>query len=189
MWGVSMTIEMLNRGIILVSLADEDMQLYSLRFDNDDPDQSVKKGLRSLLYRVGEVCGLDHRGKSYLVEVLPARDGCLLVISVRRTAGRRMYRVKRTRTRPACLFDRTDDLLDWLCLDRSLGYAVYACSGGYLLLPEPAAPKAALAELSEYGRLTKIDPVALARVREHGSLICERRPLRYASKYSSSAAM
>ena len=164
-----MTIEMLDQGTILVSLGADDMRLYALRFEEE---HTCEAGLKSLLYRVGEVCGLDHRGKSYLIEALPSSQGCLLIISVHPVKRRRRYRIKRRVMREVCVFFDADAMLDCLrsgcCMS---GCGIYLYEGQYVLLPSPAAPQSALAKLSEYGELRCVSPTVVARVREHGSLL------------------
>ena len=58
----------------------DDLQRYDLDFEAADSD-ATRKGLTRLMYRVGEECGLNHRDKSYLIEALPGKESCLLIIS------------------------------------------------------------------------------------------------------------
>lgn len=171
-----MTIEMLNKRTILVQMAPEDMRRYALSFDDE---AAPEEGLKQLLYRIGEECGIDHRGKSWLVEALPSRDGCLLIISVRRV--RKVYRIKRSDKRTLCVFDTADMLLDWLLLGVGLGGSVYRYRQKYVLIPSLAASKRTLALMGEYGRLIQADAVESARIREFGEAIDY-------PKYISSAA-
>lgn len=162
-----MTIEMLDKGTILVSLAAEDMRRYSLRFDDTVPQNSLK----DLLLYVGEVCGLDHRGKSYLIEALPSRRGCLLIISVRSVKRRKIYRIKRSRTREICVFFHTDAMLDFLRCGMRGGYALYRYEEKYILLPGLAVGGDEIARLCEYGELYPVSAAVEARIREHGALL------------------
>jgi len=161
-----MTIEMLNKGTILVLMAQEDMRRYALSFeDGSAPEQGLKK----LLYRVGEECGIDYSGKSFLVEALPSSDGCLLIISVKRV--RKVYRIKRSEKRDLCVFDTADMLLDWLLLGEGAGGSVYRYRSKYVLIPALAASKRTLALMGEYGRPVKANAVETARIREFGEVI------------------
>lgn len=164
-----MKIEQLDSGTILVTLAREDMR--DLRLDLEVADDEVKDGMLRLLYRVGERCGLDHRGKSYLIEALPARDGCLLIISVHSVKRRRVYRIKRDNSREVCIFDSADALLDRLLAGGFLKSGVWLYRGRYILLLPPILPRRERARLSEYGRLMRADAVAVARVKEYGTLL------------------
>ena len=168
-----MTIEMLNRGTILVSLGERDMQAYTLDFGAENITDN-ETGLISLLYRVGEVCGLDCRGKSYSIEALPAQNGCLLIISVRTVRRRRVYRIKRKKTTDLCIFFDADAMLDYLGAGRLPGgCAVYAYDGRYVLLPPSALSESDTARLGEYGEIVSVGAAAQARIREHGSLLLQ----------------
>lgn len=181
-----MTVEMVDRGTILVSLGQDDMLRYSLRMD--DKAEKIKTGLRELLCRVGEICGLDHRGKSYLIEALPSKSGCLLIISVRQVKRRRVYRIKRDRTRQLCVFFHADAMLDYrLSEHQQSGYAVYRYDGRYVLLPSRSASESAIGRLSEYGELYPVSEVVFARVREHGELLIENHAARRQMTASSDA--
>lgn len=181
-----MTIEMIDRGTILVSLCDEDMRRYSLRMQ--DSAERVQTGLKNLLCYVGEICGLDHRGKSYLIEALPSPKGCLLIISVRHVKRRRIFRVKRQKARELCVFFHADAMLDyWQSVPCQGGYAVYRYEGRYVLLPSLSAPESAVARMSEYGELYPVSEAVFARVREHGELLMQNRPARRQMTASSDA--
>ncbi len=168
MWGVRMTIEMLDKQLILVSLCEEDMLTYRL-----GSDESAEQGLRELMLYIGEECGLDHRGKSYLIEVMPSAKGCLLIISVRQAKRRKLYRVKRRALSDVCVFFDADAMLDFLSLKSGMcGYAVYRYRERYILLPD-VSDEGLLSLLSEYGELYPVSTALMARVREHGRLLTQ----------------
>ena len=177
-----MTVDMLDTGVILVSMGDTEMRAYTLDFSERADSERVKSGLIELLYRIGEICGVDYSGKSCLVEALPAKSGCLLVISVRPVRRRRVYRIKRPITRDVCIFSSADPLLDYLqrCSGRIAGYTDYRYNGEYALIPEVYSASA-LAELSEYGRLLSVSPIAAARIEEFGEAVLQRRHRRLPS--------
>lgn len=167
--GVRMTIEILNKGTILVSLCAEDMCAYSLSFDEEsDP----KDGLKKLLYHIGESCGLDHKGKSYLIEALPSKSGCLLIITVRKAKYRRKFRIKRHHLLDLYIFFDSDAMLDYL-QRRPLGSgcSVYRYRSRYILIPSrSSAPK----ELLEYAERRGVSSTMLAHITEHGRLLWEK---------------
>ena len=195
MWGVRMTIEMLEKGLILVSLRDEDMRRYALYEDRDAPSDDglasrgpagrglasqgpagrglASQGLKSLLYRVSEVCGLDYHGKSFLIELLPSKDGCLLIISVRSVRRRRKtYRIKRSRTTRVCVFFDADAMLDYLRLGCTPpGAAVYRRQERYVLVSNGSFDD----RIGEYGDLHTLSLIAAARIREHGTLLWQEK--------------
>lgn len=162
-----MTIEMLNKATIMVSLGTEELQMYSLRFDK--MTNEVETGLKKLLTDVGEVCGLTMNGKSYLIEALPSRERCLLIISVRCVKRRKIYRVKRRKSYDICVFFDTDAMLDFLRVIKPRG-AVYLYEGRYVYLPVSGSMPE---RLSEYGELYPVSPTAIARVRECGTLLLQ----------------
>lgn len=173
-----MMIDQLSQKTILVTLMRDDMERYCLDFSAGGDD--TRRGLTRLMRRIGEECGLDHTGKSYLIEALPAGDSCLLIISVRTVKSRRRYRVKREQKAECCAFDNADALLDWMHSGGALDGGLYTYKGGYWLLPDyPFAPRVR-ARLSEYGRIEEITRVEAARIRELGTPVmehCTRRIL------------
>ncbi len=187
-----MTIDRLGESTILVTLMRDDMRRYDLDFEASADAAETRQGLTRLMYRVGEECGLNHRDKSYLVEALPGKESCLLIISVRSGKPRKRYRIKRETTVECCVFQRCDDFLDWLSRPESaaLGYSLYALSGCYYLLPTYPLNPAESVLLNEYGAVTKKSPVAAARIREHGTFLREQPDRRvFHFRNASSAAM
>ena len=163
-----MMIDQLSEKTILVTLMRDDIERYSLDFSDDDDD--TRRGLSRLMVKVGEECGLDHHGKSYLIEALPAGDSCLLIISVR-AQKRRRYRVKREHKVDCCIFDSADALLDWMQSGTTVGGSIYTYREGYCLLPDyPFAPRQRM-RLSEYGSVRELSAVDAARVRELGKRV------------------
>lgn len=184
-----MTIDRLGEGMILVTLMNDDMSRYSLDFKEEADGERTRRGLTRLMYRVGEECGLNHRDKCYLIEALPGKESCLLIISVRAKKARRRYRIKRENRVDCCRFLSLDDLLLWMNRPESsrLGYALYQ-TGDYYLLPDYPLSKAEQSILNEYGSVTHESPIAVARIREHGILLREH-PRRHYFKYASRAAI
>lgn len=185
-----MMIDRLGEKTILVTLMRDDMRRYELDFDAA-ATESTRRGLTRLMYRVGEECGLDHRDKSYLIEALPGRESCLLIISVRVTKSRRRYRIKRESLCECCRFLSADDMLDWMARADSarLGYRLYRLGQEYFLLPEYPLSEQECCILNEYGSVTRESPVAVARIRENAELIGDHTRRRRHSRYISNAAM
>ena len=186
-----MTIDRLSEGMILVTLMQEDMRRYSLDFDSAADGEDTRRGLTRLMLRVGEECGLDHRDKCYLIEALPGRESCLLIISVRSGKARRRWRIKRENRVDCCRFLSPDDLLDWLCRPESghMSYALYGAFGSYYLLPEYPLTENERCLLNEFCAVSKESPIAVARIRENGRLLSERLRRRRHLRYISSAAI
>lgn len=186
-----MTIDRLGEGMILVTLMRDDLSRYSLDFSEAVDKEKTRRGLTRLMYRVGEECGLDHRDKCYLIEALPGRESCLLIISVRANKTRRRYRIKRENRVDCCRFNTVDDLLVWMRRPECgrMGYALFEASGRYYLLPEYPFTPSESAIMNEYGAVTRESPIAVARIREHGTPLMEHSRKRPHLRYASSAAI
>ncbi len=186
-----MTIDRISEKTILVTLTQGDLRSYNLDFESKADSVDTRRGLTGLMIRVGEECGLDHRGKSYLVEALPGKESWLLIISVRREKRRRRYRIKRDAFVDCCRFEQTDDLLDWLGFAGGIhsGSALYQVSGGYYLLPDRPWTDQERSLLSEFGRVTRESRVTAARIREHGSVLCENHRRRHYLRNASNAVI
>lgn len=164
-----MTVEMIGEKTILVSLGEGDMRRYAFSLEGNA--DTMQSGLKALLCRVGEICGLDHRGKSYLIEALPSKSGCLLIISVHTVKHRRKFRIKRRQARELCVFFDADAMLDFWRSRPQGSYAVYRYEGSYLLLPGVSVSTETMARLSEYGELYPVSEATFARIREHGAIL------------------
>ena len=165
-----MTIELLDKGTILVSLCAKDMDAYSLNFD-EETAKCPEKGLKRLLYQIGETCGLDHSGKSYLIEALPSRGGCLLIISICRAKYRKKYRVKRERRAQLYVFFDADAMLDYRALHPDEeGYSVYRYRDRFVLIPWGIAP----ADIIEYAESCPLSDTMIAHVKEYGALLWQK---------------
>ena len=172
-----MTIDLLDRGTILVSLGAEEMQAYSLRFDKGIG--CAENGLKRLLGQLGEICGAERRGKSWLIEALPSKDGCLLIISVHAAKYRKKYRIKRAAASRLCVFFDADAMLDYLASAKAAqDFSLYRYEGRYILLAPESAPDSALSLLSEYGELCSACAADEARLREYGSLLMQKNTQR-----------
>ena len=74
-----MKIDRLNQGTILVSMAAQDLRDYKLDFSKETEPNAVHSGLKRLLHHVGERCSITPGGRSFLIEALPSKEGCLLL--------------------------------------------------------------------------------------------------------------
>lgn len=164
-----MTIDRLSDRTILVTLMRDDMERYGLCFGAQD--SGTRRGLTELMRRVGEVCALDHSGKSYLIEALPAGESCLLIISVRQLRRRRVYRVKRVERRACYRFGELDALLDWMRVGGGVSGSLYTYAGGCWLLPDYPPSSRARGRLTEYASVSLLGAIELARIRELGTHI------------------
>ena len=164
-----MRIDQLETGTVLVSMESEDMRRYQLDLTPQSDLASFKKGLLKVVRQVQDKCGLTGRGESYLVEALPGKNGCLLMITVHTVMPkRRVYRVRRSGN-AAWVFDSADAMLD--CMHARLmpeKYELYLFYGSYILLTDIGAGSAALSEYAVSVRMSRSTP---ARIREYGKLV------------------
>ena len=162
-----MTIEKLSDSTILVCLERGDMESRGLDFDRGD-SEDIRRALAALMSRIGEECGLDHRGRSYLIEALPGGESCLLIISVKDVRPRKVYRIKREKQYDYCIFAKADDMLDLISARSAPDGEILLFNGSYILLPRLPLTEEQRASLSEYGRVGRLNAVSAARAREYG---------------------
>lgn len=168
-----MRIDILEIGTVLVTMGEKEQESCGLDFSADSGE--LKKALRDLLLRVNRECGLKSRGRSYLVEAFPAKSGCLLIISSHAVEHRRrVWRIKRQSDFLACFLDHADAMLDLLrCENAPKSYELYLLRGSYVLAAPQSDTNAAA--LSEYGTLLRLNAVSLARLREYGTKLSEKK--------------
>lgn len=162
-----MNVDKIGESTILVTLDRDDMTRCSIDFSSADSG-CIRQGLTRLMAQVGEVCGLDHKDKSYLIEALPAGDSCLLIITVRTVRPRRVYRIKRVSTVDCCIIHTADDLLDLLRLGLIGGFRLILYGGRYYLFPDRPLGRQSRAILNEYGAVRSLSAVSAARIAEYG---------------------
>ena len=172
-----MMIDVISPATILVALSGEDIKKYDLDFKTTDTEAS-RAGLTRLMLRVGEECGLSHSSKSYLIEALPGGDSVLLIITVRGEKLRKKYRIKKTELFECGFFSNADDLLDYLRICPPVGCTVFGENSGWWLVPDLPLSGELRGRLCEFGSLRELSPVALARIREQGRIVYERRQRR-----------
>lgn len=164
-----MRIEMLETGTVLVSIEAEDMPEYQLDFSSHSDPAAQKKAVLRVLREVQLSCGMTGRGESYLVEALPGKSGCLLLITVHTAEHkRRVYRVKREH-RAAYVFFSADAMLD--CMLAGLmpkDYEIYLLRGSYVLLTEQTE---AGQRLTEYAVPVRMSRLIVERILEYGKRV------------------
>lgn len=175
-----MTVEQIDSSKVLISLCNEDLSEYSLRFDtmsfNDPHSRRILNKL--LTIACGKTGIKQEKDKSMLVEAMPHSNGCLILLTMNHKKKKRtVYRIKKNNSGWCCRFENAGDFLscmETLCKRGETLYRAYAYlySGRYyLFLEQSKLPQKVCANLSEFGRLQKKDCLFNKRLSEGGRLL------------------
>lgn len=172
-----MTVNKLGENRVLIILGEQDMNDFSLDFNNMNLDDSHSRHvLTRLTHSACKSSGIDTGGKSLNIEALSLGDGCYLLVTV--GSSNKTYRRKRGGS--VCYsLGGSGNLLN--CIEQlyRLGTAcskssVYEYSGEYFLVFDyPSVPKSVRVVLSEFSA-RRCRTLTLARLRERARLICDR---------------
>ena len=93
-----MTVEQIDSSKVLISLCNEDLTEYSLRFDtmsfNDPHSRRILNKL--LTIACGKTGIKQEKDKSMLVEAMPHSNGCLILLTMNHKKKKRtVYRIKK----------------------------------------------------------------------------------------------
>ncbi len=181
-----MTIEQLDTSKVLISLGSEDMKNFELKFENlSFYSEHSKRILLRLLKLACMKAGISAKSKSVLMEALPHRSGCLILVTMMEEKQCGSYKVKSTAPKTCFVFEGAEDLLSaageifgqnldlhgnslWLAEDRY-----------YLVFDSPLLKLRAQDILAEYGTRQKTTKTQLARIKERGKLLQEGNALEY----------
>lgn len=173
-----MTVETLTGERVLISLFKEDMESFELdpkKIDIKNP--KTKRALFELLFIACLNCGITLDSKRFLIEALPAKDGCLFIISASPVKKRKVYRIKKNEEYPCFIFENAGDMLDALsslCASSPYYYSnsLFEKNGKYYLVFDyPVIPQKARVLLSEFAKEAKIGKIFLSHLHEHGGVI------------------
>ena len=108
-----MTVEQLDKARVLISLKLQDMEAYAISIDKlNIKDSNSKEALRSILRYAFEKFGINTENKAVLVEAMPHREGMIILVTVDALHSlRKVYRIKKPKTRQVCRFDSAEGLL------------------------------------------------------------------------------
>ena len=174
-----MTIEKLNASKVLISLCDEDLQNFRLNIgEMSFCNECSRRVLLRLLQLAGREAGVDSAGKTALIEALPLKNGCLLLVTFADKSKRKTYKAKRIKHKVVYVFDNAEDLL---CAAEALYQRnIKPCQNSlfiyedsyYVIFNYPltdAVLRGILKSLAEERILKLVD---ISRVREGGKLLC-----------------
>ena len=168
-----MIIDKLDKCRILVALKEDDMTGYDISVDKLNlKDEKCRASLKKLIKSACENQGVKLNSKAVLIEVMPHKDGLLILITL--DFVRKTYKVKKPKMMPACRFSDAESLLACASKLKSEKAAVSANSlwlyAGkyYLLLEFPRLSPKAKAVLSEFGACISMSKVMVSRIKEAG---------------------
>ena len=171
-----MTIEQLGESRVLIVLKSEDMRDFELDYGTlGFSDAHSRRILSRLLTLACTKTGMKTEGRRMLVEALPHRSGCLILLTLTENERKKRYRIKKKPGRICCAFDSADGLL---AAAEALGGRVlppnrlYGMNGRfYLVINGSPVPKKTLAVLAEFCDARICSPTAAAAIEEKGRLI------------------
>ena len=179
-----MTIEQLDSRKVLISLCNEDMENFSLRFNNlSFCDEHSRKVLVRLTQLACVKTGLQLNKSAVLMEALPHQSGCLLLLTVLEKSQRKVYKVKRYRFFYCFVFESAEEVLS--CAE-TLGECGFTLNRNslwlfenryYLIFDYPVLHKASKGVLCEYGKEAERTAISLSRIKELGKLLYKDRAM------------
>lgn len=173
-----MTIEQIDSGKVMIVLGSNDMKDFSLEYSTlsfNDPHS--RKILSRLLTLACSKTGMSIENKKMLVEALPHKSGCLILLTLKPKTKRRIYRVKKPDRCLCCIFKDADSLIDAaVALGARLPEnIIYSFNDKYYLLIEENISLGALARLEEFSDCYVCSKIAAAKVGEAGREIGDIR--------------
>lgn len=190
-----MTIELVNRSRLLITLPLADMELLGISFDQLSwSDFHSQKVIKELILLAENQTGFATNGHKMLIEALPEDGGCLLWITLlpeKGGNGRKKFRIKGKSGPYVYQFASAEQLLSALSRLKTFGNrficpsSLVSCETGYrlLLYPHGTLSPSVDAVLSEYGRLKGRGNLAAAAAAEHGRLLAEQNAIETVSRY------
>lgn len=181
--GDFMTIEQLDSCRVLIVLKAEDMRDFSLEYNTlSFSDAHSRRILSRLLTLACSKTGMDVTNKKMLVEALPHKNGCLILLTLSPKKKRKSYKIKRDRKKLCCIFKDVDGLLDasmalrGKILPRNRAYRLK--EKYYLIIDSRPVSLSALGTLTEFCETVSCSPAAAARIEENGRLIADGNAVR-----------
>lgn len=169
-----MTIEQIDSGKVMIVLGSNDMKDFLLEYSTlSFKDPHSRKILSRLLTLACSKTGLNIDNKKMLVEALPHKSGCLILLTLKPKTKRRVYRVKKPDKCMCCIFDKVDNLIEAaIALSGHLpDNKVYLYNNKYYMLIEQNIALYPLARLEEFSDCYICSKIAAAKVSEAGKEI------------------
>lgn len=180
-----MTIEQIDSERILIALCDEDMKSFSLEFESMTlSDPHVRDALKNLLSFASIETGISVKNKKMLIEAIPYKNGCLLLITLKQKRHeRKIYRIKGAR--PLIFgFDEAEDLLRCIAElykihTRRISSDVYKVEEKYIItiISHGRIPGRYTSILGEFGKRISGGNLTLSKIREYGKVIAQDKAI------------
>lgn len=182
---IIMTIDKINDTRLIIALEDKDMQAFDLRFDQFLwSDSKSRHVIKELLLIAKEKTGFSANDKRLMIETLKRDNGCLILftlLSEKSKKTRKMFKIKIKNDPLIYKFPDTESLLcaieritlskkkikESCVLEYKKSYYLVVAADEGLSVNESAI-------LSEYAKLTGNSSLAVAKLKEHGRVICEK---------------
>ena len=166
-----MTIEQIDPSKVMIVLGSNDMKDFSLEYNTlSFSDPHSRKILSRLLTLACSKTGMSIDNKKMLVEALPHKSGCLILLTLKPKTKRRVYRVKKPSKCLCCIFSDVERLIKAsVALRKSLPEnSVFYYNDKYYLLIDKNVALYPLALLEEFSECYICSKIAAAKVREAG---------------------
>ncbi len=181
-----MTIEQLDASKVLISLGSEDMKSFELEFSSMSfYSEHSKKVLLRLLQLACMKAGISAKSKSVLMEALPHKSGCLLLVTMLEEKGPKTYKVKRVTSQVCFEFESAEAMLCaaqelFLSRQKLKGNSLWLLEGRYYLMFDYPRVHRGISEIAgAYGRERRCTRVQVSRIKESGRLLHEGNALEY----------
>lgn len=168
---VVMTIEQIDPSKVMIVLGSNDMKDFSLEYNTlSFSDPHSRKILSRLLTLACSKTGMSIDNKKMLVEALPHKSGCLILLTLKPKTKRRVYRVKKPEKCLCCIFSDVERLISAsVALSKSLPEnSVFYYNDKYYLLIDKNVALYPLALLEEFSECYICSGIAAAKVKEAG---------------------
>ncbi|MCR5652875.1 MAG: adaptor protein MecA [Ruminococcus sp.] len=169
---VTMTIEQIDPSKVMIVLGSSDMKDFSLEYSTlSFKDPHSRKILSRLLTLACSKTGMSIDNKKMLVEALPHKSGCLILLTLKPKTKRRVYRVKKPDMCLCCIFADVEKLISASVALRTKLHEnkVYSFKDKYYLLIDENVALGTLALLEEFADCYVCSKISAAKVKEAGS--------------------
>lgn len=166
-----MTIEQIDPSKVMIVLGNNDMKDFSLEYNTlSFSDPHSRKILSRLLTLACSKTGISIDNKKMLVEALPHKSGCLILLTLKPKTKRRAYRIKKADRYLCCIFPDVERLItaSVALKDKLPENIVFYFDDKYYLLIEKNIALHALAALEEFSQCYMCSKIAAAKVKEAG---------------------
>ncbi len=181
-----MTIEQLDERKVLISLGSDDMKSFELEFENMSfYSEHSKRVLLRLLQLACMKAGISSRSKSVLMEALPHKSGCLLLVTMLEEKSRKTYKVKRVTSQVCFEFESAEAMLSaaqelFLSKQKLKNNSLWLSQGRYYLIFDYPWVHRGISEIAGvYGVQCKCTRIQISRIKESGKLLHEGNALEY----------